>query len=327
MKARPANPAPRTQAATPDWRGLFDSDFLARLERLAVLARCAAGGRPTRQTSGRPRRGVGDSLEFADHRAYGQGDEPRFVDWSYYARSRRLLVRQFHRHVDALLAVLVDSSASMGSGGGRAFDYARKLGVALAMVGVRSGRRVLAGVFPDAPTADGSGSADRRDGRADRLASTVRVASMVDLNRAMAMWFATRPAGKADLKAAATMLGACRAGGADVVVISDLLDWDDLDGSLRELSRRGAHATVIHLLAEDCPPAGPVRLMGAEGGRVELDVTDALLAQYRRRHEAHRRACRRACLAGGADYVEAPIDWPLERLMLTTLRQSGLLGA
>ena len=306
MTARPVNSAPVRDV--PDWRTLFDSDFMARLQRLAVLARCAAASRPAGQTPGRPRRGVGDSLEFADHRAYGQGDEPRFVDWSFYARSRRLLVRQFHRHVDADLAVLVDSSASMGAAGGRCFDYARKLAVALAMVGVRGGRGVLAGAV------------------ADELAGPVRLGSMADLGRAMAMWFAVRPAGRADLKSAARRLGACWRGGADVVLISDLLDQDDLGEATRELTRRGAHMTVIHLLAEDAPPEGPVRLAGAEGGLVELELTDEILAQYRRRCWAHRRACRRQCRLGGGDYVEAPIDWPLERLMLTTLRQSGLLG-
>ncbi|RPI63335.1 MAG: DUF58 domain-containing protein, partial [Planctomycetaceae bacterium] len=71
-----------------------DERFLARLERLALIAkRLAAQGVGPRRS-----RRLGDGLEFADHRDYSPGDDPRFIDWPYYARMEKLLLRLFHEH-------------------------------------------------------------------------------------------------------------------------------------------------------------------------------------------------------------------------------------
>jgi uncharacterized protein (DUF58 family) len=292
-------------ALASDWKQLFDAAFLRRLERLEIAWSGASG-----RGSGRagPPRGLGDSLEFADHRAYTPGDEIRFVDWACYARSRRLWVRRFHRHADAPLAVLVDASASMGASAG-CFDYARRLAAALAMVGARSGRRVLVGTY-----------------RA-RLDEPVRLGSSgAALARMMGSLHAAGPGGRADLWAAARDLRACCADGADTIVISDLLDSGNLDEALSCLVWRGARAALIQLYARGPHVRGPVRLVGAEGGAVDLDLTDEARRQCQRQLEARRRSLRRMCLARGADYVEASIDWPLERLMLGVLRPAGLLS-
>lgn len=58
-------------------------------------------------------RRIGSSLDFADHRAYQQGDDPRDIDWKAYARSDRLLVRRWHDDRQLPVALLVDTSASM----------------------------------------------------------------------------------------------------------------------------------------------------------------------------------------------------------------------
>lgn len=41
--------------------------------------------------------GMGNSLEFEDHRAYAPGDDLRHLDWTAYARTDQLLMKQ-HRH-------------------------------------------------------------------------------------------------------------------------------------------------------------------------------------------------------------------------------------
>ncbi len=58
----------------------------------------------------------GFSQEFAEYRPYRDGDDPRHVDWNVYARSERMVVKQFLGDTNAHLMILLDASASMGFG-------------------------------------------------------------------------------------------------------------------------------------------------------------------------------------------------------------------
>ena len=76
----------------------------------------------------------GSSIEFAQYRPYVQGDDPRFVDWSLYARTDRLHIKQFHDETNLRCMLVLDCSASMqyGSRGITKFQYARILTACLA---------------------------------------------------------------------------------------------------------------------------------------------------------------------------------------------------
>src|SRR5215212_6431099 len=122
---------------------LFDPQFLARLEDLALVARRRRAGAGAGQAGGRK---LGDGLEFADHREYVPGDELRYLDWHAYARLGRLFIRMFHQHTDRVVHILIDCSASMesGAGEGRAgtapskFDHARRIAAALAYLALNN---------------------------------------------------------------------------------------------------------------------------------------------------------------------------------------------
>jgi len=64
----------------------FSPEFLAQLERLSLLSRRAFRGSVKGERRS-PRRG--HSVEFADYRAYGHGDDLRYVDWNIYGRLDR----------------------------------------------------------------------------------------------------------------------------------------------------------------------------------------------------------------------------------------------
>lgn len=78
----------------------------------------------------------GASIEFAQYRAYAQGDDPRFVDWKLFARSDRLYLKQSHEDTNLRCTFLLDRSASMdyASGTVSKFDYARMLVASLSML-------------------------------------------------------------------------------------------------------------------------------------------------------------------------------------------------
>jgi uncharacterized protein (DUF58 family) len=102
----------------------LDPAVLDRLEGLSVVARTVVEG----FMSGHHRSPLrGSSAEFAQHREYVFGDELRHVDWKVFARSDRLVVKEFVEETTLDCHMLVDKSESMafGSLAWTKFDYAR----------------------------------------------------------------------------------------------------------------------------------------------------------------------------------------------------------
>ena len=122
---------------------LLSADFLAQLERLALLSRRAFRGRVKGERRS-PRKGI--SVEFSDYRPYGHGDDLRYVDWNIYARLDRLYVKLFVDEEDLCLNLLLDASASMSFGAPSKLDYGARLAAALGFVGLVNLERVGVGV-------------------------------------------------------------------------------------------------------------------------------------------------------------------------------------
>ncbi len=71
----------------------------------------------------------GFSQEFAEYRAYTEGDDLRHVDWNVYARTEKIVLKRFRGETNSQVTVILDASASMGFGpsGVSKMDYARYL--------------------------------------------------------------------------------------------------------------------------------------------------------------------------------------------------------
>ena len=106
---------------------VFDESFLRKLEALRLAVRRAVGGRREGERLTRRR---GGSAEFTSHRSYTQGDEFRAIDWNLYSRLGQLYVKEFTREEALSVRLAIDTSASMAP----KFDFARRLGAALALV-------------------------------------------------------------------------------------------------------------------------------------------------------------------------------------------------
>ena len=289
----------------------FDEDFLRRLERLRLIAK-RLSGRPS--PGARRSRRLGDGLEFADHRDYTPGDDIRFVDWPYYARMDKLLLRLFHEHSEAEVMILLDVSASMAPAGAMdKFDFARRTAAALAYVAMASLERVVVQPFA-AELGEPLRTGRNRD----------QILSVLDFLAALVPW------GRTDLERCSTLLA--RQGGrpGTLILISDLADCQSaLPGALARLRKLAGEAAVIHVHdPADAQPAlvGSTLLQAAEEpARVTLTITPEVLASYRQRWGEHTAACQRACVAAGAAYVLAGSDLPFDRLVLHTLRRAGVL--
>src|ERR1043166_7108974 len=75
----------------------------------------------------------GFSQEFAEYRAYVQGDDLRHVDWNVFARTERIYLKRFKGETNSQLLILLDTSASMTytSGTFTKLDYARYIAASL----------------------------------------------------------------------------------------------------------------------------------------------------------------------------------------------------
>ena len=75
----------------------------------------------------------GFSVEFAEHRAYGHGDEIRHIDWKLYGKTDRYYIKRFEEETNLRSHILIDTSQSMKfkSKNITKLDYASYLAAAL----------------------------------------------------------------------------------------------------------------------------------------------------------------------------------------------------
>lgn len=92
---------------------MLDSGFYDRLSRLQL----AMAHKSSLNMSGN-RKSVhkGISAEFSDFREYMPGDDLRRLDWNVYARLDRMYIREYMEEKEAVVSVLLDTSASMDYG-------------------------------------------------------------------------------------------------------------------------------------------------------------------------------------------------------------------
>ena len=76
----------------------------------------------------------GFSVEFAEHRQYGPGDEIRHIDWRALGKTDRYFVKEYEEETNLKAYLVLDTSGSMGySASTRSkFEQARQLAAALA---------------------------------------------------------------------------------------------------------------------------------------------------------------------------------------------------
>ena len=283
---------------------LFTSDFLAQLERLTLASRRAFRGR-SRGERRSPRKG--HSVEFCDYRAYGVGDDLRYVDWNVYGRLDRLHVKLFVDEEDLCLHLLVDASRSMDFGRPTKLAYAIRLAAALGFVGLVNLERVGVAVLRD------------------RLSEG---------------WPPTR--GRSQFPALLDFLGSVRSSGATAlndglgryamrarepgiaVVISDLMDPLGFESGVRALLERRFEVHVVHLLdASELNPmlGGDLRLQDSETGEVrELTVDGEAMRAYRQRLHQFLDRIEAFCRSQEIGYRRLTTDMPLESFMLSQLR-------
>lgn len=289
---------------------LLTKDFLARLESLEIVSRRIRRGR-FRGERRSVRRGA--SVEFADHRPYGAGDDLRFLDWSLYARLELLMTKLFHDEEDLAVHLVLDRSASMEFGEPTKSLHGKRVLAALGYVALLGMNRVTLW----SPGADGD--VEVRDLRGGRSAERLFDA----LERAPAA------AGAALGEPLRRYSGTRRPRGI-MLLASDFLHRDGAWEHLRPLVRGGLEVHCLRVLApEETRPVieGDLRLVDSEDGSgIDVTVTPKLLDLYEKARTAYDQKLDQFCRSRGISLIQTTTDEPFERLVLEVLRARGLVA-
>ena len=93
----------------------------------------------------------GFSQEFAEYRAYSEGDDLRHVDWNVFARTERAYLKRYRGETNTQITLLFDASASMsyGSHAVTKLDFTRFLAASLCYMSNQQRDAVGMVVFDD----------------------------------------------------------------------------------------------------------------------------------------------------------------------------------
>src|SRR2546423_9175776 len=94
---------------------------------------------------------AGFAVEFAGHREYVPGDDPKHVDWRVYFTRDKLFVKQYELETNFVCHLVLDVSASMryGEGPRQKLLYAAQMAMALGYSIVRQSDKVSLFTFDD----------------------------------------------------------------------------------------------------------------------------------------------------------------------------------
>jgi len=241
-------------------------------------------------------RGLGGAGEFIEHRHYRSGDSPRRVDWRASARRDALMVQELRPEKRLEVAVLVDTSASMGTGQPASkLRYAWWLGLGAGYIAQRAGDRAGLHLL--------AGKARWRRRLRTGLAELGLWAEELE---------AVEAEGDTDLGGAVAEIGNNLGNKGLLIVVSDLLEADDsFWRGLAELRQRGWHCAVIRLLAAeeaDFDFEGGIRFEPIERGKALTVDAQAIRSAYLEELAHFDENCRRRAAQAGANLLLARND-------------------
>lgn len=288
---------------------LLDPKFMARLDSLDVLSRKILQGKLQGERRSKQR---GQSVEFADHRAYVAGDDLRFVDWNIYGRLDQLFLKLFLEEQDLTVHILADTSASMDTGDPSKGLFTKRLAAALGYISLVNNNRLTVSLFAD--------------GLRTQLAN---VRGRNYLSQMAELLLTTECEEFSDFEKACRDVAASRIGTGVTIVVSDFLFKQGYETALRRLIGARYDLYLIHVLSpQEIAPelAGDLKLLDIEDAdAAEITVSSALLKYYKKNLAAYCDELREFCTRRGAVYVRANSADSIESLVLNYLRRIQLL--
>jgi uncharacterized protein (DUF58 family) len=286
-------------------RHLLSPEVLAGLSNLDLIARAVVEGFLT----GMHRSPFfGFSQEFAEYKAYAEGDDPRFVDWNVYARTERTYIKRYLGETNTRLVILLDTSASMafGSGAVNKLQYGKYLAATLAYLATRQHDAVGLICFDD----------DVREHRPPSSRPGHLQGILHAIDRAEA-------GTGTDLRRPIERFREFEKGRGLVAVISDFYcDPQAFVKGVQPLAYQGQDVVLFQLLdPEELRPnmKESALLEDLESGQT-MEVSPVFMrSRYREKIEAHVSELKRAAIGARADHELVDIPQPLDEALRSYL--------
>jgi len=244
----------------------------------------------------------GFSQEFAEYRAYSEGDDLRHIDWNVFARTERAYLKRYRGETNTLVTILLDASASMGFGSHEVskIDYARYLCASVFYLAIHQQR-------------DGAGIIVFDDEVRDFVRPSTRQGQLYRLLHALEK---AEPKARTDFAKPFLHLQQCLRKRGIVVVVSDFYEPPDkVIRTVEPLRFRGSELLLLHVLdPRELDPSlhAPARLVDMETG-ASLEVSPEYVAnEYRQRLGAHIASLEAKARAAGIDYFLLDTSRPLD---------------
>lgn len=260
----------------------------------------------------------GFAVEFAGHREYVPGDDPKHVDWRVYFTRDKLFVKQYELETNFVCHLVLDVSASMryGDGHSQKLLYAAQMATTLGYSVIRQSDKVSLATFDDKVrgVVPASNSMDQ----------IVRMTHHLD---------ETKPVEKTDMAACLHEI-ASRLGRREIVMIfSDFFaDLDAIEAALQRM-RYSRHEVVLFQVMHHDELAfefdGMIKFVGLEVPEELLAQPDDLRRAYLEavaRHAerlddlAQRNNCERVLVDTSRPMAELFVDYLNKRSMLSRVR-------
>ncbi len=284
----------------------LEPQALARVKNLSLVARGVVEGFISGLHSS-PYKGF--SVEFAEHREYTPGDDPRHLDYRMLARTERLYIKQYEEETNMRVQVLLDASGSMNyryETKITKFEYGGYLTAVLTYLMTRQQDSVGLTAFDT-------------DIRLDMPARS----SPRHFNEMMRQVERIEPGGETGLSETLHKLANRFKKRCLIVLISDL--YDDPEEVIRALHhfRHRHHEVVVFQVLDKAEIEFPFRDLISfhdleTDDRIQIDpvfVRDAYVEQMRKFIDGYRRACAETKI----DYVltdtSVPYDFMLARYL------------
>jgi uncharacterized protein (DUF58 family) len=292
----------------------LDPTAIARFGRLELIARLVVEG----MMSGLHRSPFkGFSVEFAEHRRYGPGDEIRHIDWRAFGKTDRYFVKEFEEETNLKAHLVVDSSGSMGYAGRTIskLEHAKRMAASLAYLMIS--QRDAVGLM----------SFDTG------LRTMIRPRSAPNQFSILCNALEeTRTGGDTSLgQILDTLAESIRRRGLVIILSDGFGELEELTSALRHLRHRRHEVLFFQTLApeeEEFPFRQPAQFRNLERQEHRLRIDPlALRAAYLDRFITFCRSLKERVQAMGADFHRASTAEPIEKTLLDYLSSRSRRGS
>jgi uncharacterized protein (DUF58 family) len=255
----------------------------------------------------------GFAVEFAGHREYVWGDDPRHIDWRLYYTRDKYFIKQYEMETNFVCHLIIDVSASMryGDEDKQKLRYASRLAATLGYSIVRQNDKVSLATFDDRVRGFLPPS--------NSMAQVIRMAGHLD---------EASPIEKTDMASTLTELAGRMQRREIVMIFSDFFtDLTKLESAL-QLLRFSQHEVVLfHVLHHDEVAFdfdGMVKFAGLEDDDEQLTQTEDIRRGYLQAVEEYRYELNEICQRNRIERVEADTSRDMAEVLINYLNHRNL---